>query len=72
VERLVAGDDLPFAVLDRPPFQAGDDPSPASDSVRPRLARTIGIRPTQVSGLIAKAREENLIVARGKVYALNV
>jgi hypothetical protein len=34
------------------------------------LARTMGVRPTQVSVLIAKARAEKLIVKRGEGYAL--
>jgi hypothetical protein len=43
----------------------------ANPGARPsELAATIGIRPTQVSVLIAKAREEKLIVKRGKGYAL--
>jgi len=43
----------------------------ASPGARPsELAETIGIRPTQVSVLIAKARGERLIVKRGKGYAL--
>ncbi len=43
----------------------------ASPGARPsELAETIGIRPTQVSVLIAKARGERLIVKSGKGYAL--
>lgn len=34
------------------------------------LARSIGVPPSQVHGLIAKARAERLIVKRGKGYAL--
>lgn len=33
------------------------------------LAKTMGVRPTQVSVLIAKARAERLIVKRGEGYA---
>jgi hypothetical protein len=43
----------------------------ASPGARPsELAKTIGIRPTQVSVLIAKGRAEKLIVKSGEVYAL--
>ena len=43
----------------------------ASPGARPsELAGSIGIRPTQVHALIAKARAEKLIVKRGKGYAL--
>ena len=43
----------------------------ASPGSRPsELAATIGIRPTQISVLIAKARAEKLIVKRGEGYAL--
>lgn len=43
----------------------------ANPGARPsELARSIGIRPTQVSVLIAKARSEMLIVKSGKGYAL--
>jgi hypothetical protein len=43
----------------------------ARPGARPsELAETIGIRPTQVSVLIAKARGEGLIVKSGKGYAL--
>jgi hypothetical protein len=43
----------------------------ASPGARPsELAKVIGVRPTQVSVLIAKARAEKLIVKRGDGYAL--
>lgn len=43
----------------------------ANPGARPsELAAAIGIRPTQVSVLIAKARAENLIVKSGDGYAL--
>jgi hypothetical protein len=43
----------------------------ANPGARPsELAATIGIRPTQVSVLIAKARGEKLIVRSGEGYAL--
>lgn len=43
----------------------------ASPGARPsELAAAIGIRPTQVSVLIAKARAERLIVKHGDDYAL--
>jgi len=43
----------------------------ASPGARPsELAEAIGIRPTQVSVLIAKLRGERLIVKRGKGYEL--
>jgi predicted transcriptional regulator len=43
----------------------------ASPGARPsELAAAIGIRPTQVSVLIAKLRGERLIVKDGKGYAL--
>jgi hypothetical protein len=43
----------------------------ASPGARPsELAKSIGIRPTQVSVLIAKARAEKLIVKSGEGYAL--
>lgn len=43
----------------------------ATPGARPaELAAAIGIRPTQVSVLIAKARAEGLIVKRGDGYAL--
>lgn len=43
----------------------------SSPGARPsELAATIGIRPTQVSVLIAKARAEGLIVKSGDGYAL--
>jgi hypothetical protein len=43
----------------------------ATPGARPsELATVIGIRPTQVSVLIAKARSENLVVKSGKGYAL--
>jgi hypothetical protein len=43
----------------------------ASPGARPsELAKTIGIRPTQVSVLIAKGRAEKLIVKSGEGYAL--
>jgi hypothetical protein len=43
----------------------------ATPGARPsELAATIGIRPTQVSVLIAKLRGERLIVKSGKGYAL--
>lgn len=43
----------------------------ANPGTRPsELAAVIGIRPTQVSVLIAKARAEKLIVRRGEGYAL--
>jgi hypothetical protein len=42
-----------------------------SPGARPsELAKSIGIRPTQVSVLIAKARAEKLIVKSGEGYAL--
>jgi hypothetical protein len=43
----------------------------ATPGARPsELAETVGVRPTQVSVLIAKARAEKLIVKSGKGYAL--
>lgn len=43
----------------------------ASPGARPsELAKTIGIRPTQVSVLIARARADKLIVKSGKGYSL--
>jgi hypothetical protein len=43
----------------------------ASPGARPsELAKSIGIRPTQVHALIAKARAEKLIVKSGQGYAL--
>jgi len=43
----------------------------ATPGARPsELAETIGVRPTQVSVLIAKARAERLIVRSGKGYEL--
>jgi hypothetical protein len=43
----------------------------AEPGARPSaLAKSIGIKPTQVHALIAKARAEKLIVKRGKGYAL--
>jgi hypothetical protein len=43
----------------------------AEPGARPSaLARSIGIRPTQVHALIAKARAEKLIVKRGEGFAL--
>jgi hypothetical protein len=43
----------------------------ATPGARPsELAETIGVRPTQVSVLIAKARAEKLIVRSGSGYAL--
>ena len=43
----------------------------ASPGSRPsELAKVMGVRPTQVSVLIAKARGEKLIVKRGDGYAL--
>jgi len=42
-----------------------------SPGARPsELAKMMGVRPTQVSVLIAKARGEKLIVRRGQGYAL--
>jgi hypothetical protein len=43
----------------------------ASPGARPsELAQSIGIRPTQIHALIAKARAEKLIVKSGQGYAL--
>jgi hypothetical protein len=43
----------------------------ADPGARPsELAKAIGIKPTQVHGLITKARAEKLIVKKGKGYAL--
>jgi hypothetical protein len=43
----------------------------ANPGARPSdLAKEIGVKPTQVHALIAKARAEKLIVKRGKGYAL--
>jgi type II secretory pathway component HofQ len=43
----------------------------ASPGARPsELARSIGVKSTQVHALIAKARAEKLIVKRGKGFAL--
>ena len=43
----------------------------AEPGARPSaLAKSIGIKPTQVHALIAKARAEKLIVKRGKGYAV--
>jgi hypothetical protein len=43
----------------------------ANPGTRPTdLAKAIGIKPTQVHALIAKARAEKLIVKKGKGYAL--
>jgi hypothetical protein len=43
----------------------------AAPGARPsELARSIGIKPTQVHALVAKARTEKLIVKRGAGYAL--
>jgi hypothetical protein len=43
----------------------------AGPGARPsELAKSIGIRPTQVHALIAKARSEKLIVKKGNGYAL--
>jgi hypothetical protein len=43
----------------------------ATPGARPSaLAKTMGVRPTQVSVLIAKARAEKLIVKQGEGYAL--
>lgn len=44
----------------------------ATPGARPsELAKAIGVRPTQVSVVIAKARAEKLIVRRGDGYALS-
>ena len=44
----------------------------ATPGARPSdLARRIGIKPTQVHALIAKARGEKLVVQSGKGYALS-
>jgi DNA-binding MarR family transcriptional regulator len=43
----------------------------ASPGARPsELAKTIGIKPTQVHALIAKAKAEKLITRRGQGYAI--
>jgi MarR family len=43
----------------------------ANPGARPsELAREMGVRPTQVSVLIAKARAEKLVVKKGEGYAL--
>ena len=43
----------------------------ATPGARPSgLAKAMGVKPTQVHALIAKARAEKLIVKRGKGYAL--
>jgi hypothetical protein len=44
----------------------------AAPGARPsELAKSIGVRPTQVHALIARARAEKLIVKSGKGYALS-
>jgi Mn-dependent DtxR family transcriptional regulator len=43
----------------------------ASPGARPsELAKEMGVRPTQVSVLIAKARADKLVVKKGEGYAL--